>query len=125
MALLRVVVRLLEILNINQSIKVLNYLDISNQLDISKYFLTISMNITERLNAIIKEEGANRPFLEKQTGINAKRWSNVQSGQAKAYAEEIEAIAKIWPEYAYWLLTGNEIIQIGQLSPLIKRSSKK
>jgi hypothetical protein len=78
------------------------------------------MNITERLNAIIEEEGANRPFLEKQTGIKAKRWTNVQSGQAKAYAEEIEAIAKIWPKYAYWLTTGKEIEEAGQISPLTK-----
>ncbi len=79
------------------------------------------MNITERLNAVIEEERANRPFLEKQTGIKAKRWTNVQSGQAKAYAEEVEAISKIWPEYAYWLVTGKEIIDAGQISPLTKR----
>jgi len=82
------------------------------------------MNITERLNAVIEEEGANRPFLEKQTGIKAKRWSNVQSGQAKAYAEEIEAIAKIWPEYSYWLVTGEEVAEVGQVSPLTKRANK-
>jgi hypothetical protein len=82
------------------------------------------MNITERLNAIIEKEGANRPFLEKQTGIKSKRWTNVQSGQAKAYAEEIEAIAKIWPEYSYWLVTGKEITEVGQVSPQSKSLNK-
>jgi len=82
------------------------------------------MNITERLNAIIEEEGVNRPFLEKQTGIKAKRWTNVQSGQAKAYAEEIEALCKIWPEYTMWLTSGIEIPEAGQISPLKKRAHK-
>lgn len=82
------------------------------------------MNITERLNAIIEEEGANRPFLEKQTGIKAKRWTNVQTGQAKAYAEEVEAIARIWPKYSYWLVTGSVIEEVGQISPQLKRELK-
>jgi len=81
------------------------------------------MNITERLNAIIEVEGANRPFLERQTGIKAKRWTNVQTGQAKAYAEEIEAIANIWPKYAYWLATGKENIEDEQISPLTKKAN--
>lgn len=102
----------------------LDFLDISKYLDNSKYFLNNRMNITERINVIIQEEGANRPFLEKQTGIKAKRWTNVQSGQAKAYAEEIEAIAKLWPEYAYWLATGKELPEAGQISPLTKRAHK-
>jgi hypothetical protein len=79
------------------------------------------MNITERLNEIIEKEGANRPFLERQTGIKAKRWTNVQSGQAKAYAEEIEAIVKIWPKYACWLITGDETIEANQVSPFTKK----
>ena len=79
------------------------------------------MNITDRINAIIEEEGVNRPFLEKKTGIKAKRWTNVQNKQAKAYGEEIEAIATLWPEYAYWLATGKELPEAGQISPMTKR----
>lgn len=47
---------LLMILNINKRIAVLNYLVISN-------YLNIGMNITERSSAIIVEEWTNRPFI--------------------------------------------------------------
>jgi hypothetical protein len=39
-------------------------------------------------------------------------------------ASEIQALAKIWPEYSLWLATGEEIPEAGQISPLTKQIHK-
>ena len=39
-------------------------------------------------------------------------------------ASEIEALAKLWPEYAYWLTTGKEIPEVGQISPMTKKAQR-
>jgi hypothetical protein len=41
---------------------------------------------------------------------------------AKPYAEELEALGRLWPEYAYWLITGSEIPEAGQISPMTNKS---
>jgi hypothetical protein len=39
-------------------------------------------------------------------------------------ASEIQALAKIWPEYSLWLATGEELPEAGQISPLTKMVHK-
>ena len=77
------------------------------------------MSITERLKLIIEEEGITRPALERKTGIKVKRWSNIFNGTAKLYADEVEAICKLWPQYAYWLCTNEELQEAGQVRPAV------
>lgn len=61
----------------------------------------------------------NEPFkgLENATGIKAKKWSHMYNGRTQPSAEMIEAIGKLFPEYAYWLITGKTIPEHGQTSP--------
>ena len=80
------------------------------------------MDIIDRLILIIDYEGITRPALEKRTGIKVKRWSNVLNRAAKPYAEEIEVISSLWPEYTYWLASGNELPEAGQISPMTKEA---
>ncbi len=40
-------------------------------------------------------------------------------------AAETEALAKLWPEYGYWLATGEELPEAGQISPMTKREQKR
>lgn len=80
------------------------------------------MKLNERINLVIRQEGWTRPQLEEETGIKAKRWENVCGNLAKPYGEEIEALCRIWPEYTFWLATGNEMPEIGQISPLTKQA---
>ena len=64
------------------------------------------------------------PWLEKNTGVSAKIWSNIKYKAQKMKAEELAALAKVYPEYAYWLATGLEIPEAGQISPMTKRTHK-
>jgi len=40
-------------------------------------------------------------------------------------ASDLDALVLVWPEYAYWLVTGKEILETGQTNPLIKRTQRK
>jgi hypothetical protein len=76
--------------------------------------------IKQRLIEIINHRTPNRGrygLLEKQTGISAQVWQHVYHGRTNLDAKHIEAIAKIFPEYAYWITTGQTIPEAGQTSP--------
>lgn len=45
------------------------------------------------------------------------RWQNVKRGRARVGIQEAEELAKIYPQYALWLLTGNVLPEAGQTSP--------
>ena len=67
-------------------------------------------------------EKIKSPFLEQRTGIKADRWRSVKSGRAELRAIEIEALKSVCPEYCYWLATGDELPEAGQISPMTKRA---
>ncbi len=39
-------------------------------------------------------------------------------------ADVLEAIAREWPQYSYWLLTGETMPEQGHISPEIERARK-
>jgi hypothetical protein len=80
------------------------------------------MNIEERLQELLFATKSTAKYLESQTGIDRDRWNNARRKPptSKIRAEEIEAITKLFPEYAYWLATGKEIPEAGQVSPETK-----
>ncbi|SEB17844.1 DNA-binding protein [Marinobacterium iners] len=45
------------------------------------------------------------------------RWQNIKRGKARLGIDEAEALSKIYPQYALWLLTGNVAPEAGQISP--------
>lgn len=57
------------------------------------------------------------PKLEKLTGIDRNNWYHLRNGRRRANEEDIEAIIKIAPQFAFWLTTGQTAPQIGQVSP--------
>ena len=76
----------------------------------------------DRLRLLMELESLKAPFLEKQTGIHKRRWQTVKDSAAEMRVTEIEALEKIYPEYAYWLATGKELPEAGQISPMTKRA---
>ncbi|MFZ6774563.1 hypothetical protein ACO0LB_17810 [Undibacterium sp. SXout7W] len=44
--------------------------------------------------------------LTMKTGIESKRWRNFASGAQRPTPDMIEALAKLFPDYAFWLVTG-------------------
>lgn len=81
------------------------------------------MSIKERAIAIIKWSGLSTADLERETGIDRYKWANLKSGKIRTTEEHMEALGKLWPEYAYWLMTGNTIPEAGQISPEITRAT--
>lgn len=59
--------------------------------------------------------------FEELTGIGATAWTNIYKGQQKANHEQIEAIGKAFPQYAYWLITGKTDEEHGHTSPILER----
>jgi hypothetical protein len=85
------------------------------------------MNIEDRMREVILATDSKSKDLETITGIDRDRWNNIRKTNptAKVRAEEVEALAKIYPKFAYWLITGNEIPEAGQISPVTKETQER
>lgn len=44
--------------------------------------------------------------LEEESGISRHSWKNALNKKQRATSEMIEFVAREWPEYAFWLVTG-------------------
>lgn len=80
--------------------------------------------IKERLISLFNKEQTTTWF-EKQTGIDRYRWQNIRNGRARLSEAEIEAVIKLFPNFALWLVTGNVAPEIGQTSPDFDELAKK
>lgn len=72
--------------------------------------------IKDRLISLFNSERTS-VWFEKQTGIDRYRWGNIRNGKARLSDAEIDAVAKIFPQYALWLVSGNIAPECGQTSP--------
>ncbi|HCE6866809.1 TPA: XRE family transcriptional regulator [Pseudomonas aeruginosa] len=75
--------------------------------------------IKERVITILAWSNIRLPKLEEMTGISRYTWSNLKNpSKAREIKEdEILAIAKVFPQFRWWLLTGEVMPEIGQTSP--------
>lgn len=55
--------------------------------------------------------------LETETGIKAEKWRQFHRGSTKASGEMIEAVAKNWPDFAFWLACGDTEPERGHVAP--------
>ncbi|EMM8838506.1 MULTISPECIES: DNA-binding protein [Pseudomonas] len=58
--------------------------------------------------------------LKELAEVNSKdyvRWQSIKRGRARIGAEELEQLGKIYPQYRWWLMTGEVMPEIGQVSP--------
>lgn len=55
--------------------------------------------------------------LEAQTGVKSSKWRLLASGKQKVTPELIEAAARLWPQYAFWLATGITDVANGHTAP--------
>lgn len=72
--------------------------------------------IKDRLISLFDSERTS-VWFEKQTGIDRYRWGNIRNGKARLSDAEIDAVAKLFPQYALWLISGNVAPEAGQTSP--------
>jgi len=75
----------------------------------------------DRFLLIIEYEDVRMPWLEGQTKIETKRWHNIKQRKVMR-TNELDAFNQIFPEYSYWLTTGKELPEAGQISPMTKRA---
>lgn len=73
--------------------------------------------IRERLIAVWDSQKLSAPKLEKLTGIDRSSWYHLRNGKRRANEEDIEAIVKMYPQYALWIASRNIAPEIGQTSP--------
>ena len=79
--------------------------------------------IVGRLLVIWDEERLSAKYLEEMTGIKEKRWYGIRDRKVMR-TEELEALNLVFPEYAFWLATGDEIPEAYQISPMTKKAQR-
>lgn len=62
------------------------------------------MGIVERSLFLIGQ--ASLTALAEAGETSYPRWQNIKRGKARVGAEEVEILAKVFPSYRWWLLTG-------------------
>ncbi|MGX2030181.1 MULTISPECIES: DNA-binding protein [Methylocaldum] len=82
------------------------------------------MDLQERLKALIDHAEFTPTELERKTGIDRMRWSNIKRQHVRAGAPEIEAVGNLWPQYAYWLVIGLMQPEAGHISPEIEETRR-
>jgi len=51
-------------------------------------------------------------------GFKSSQIGNIENNKQQTPAWILEKIAEEYPEYGYWLATGKEIPEVGQISPM-------
>ena len=67
--------------------------------------------------ALLLVESASLAELEKSGSSSYTRWQNIKRKRARIAAAEIEILGKVFPAYRWWLMTGEEMPEAGQVSP--------
>lgn len=78
------------------------------------------MLIKERMKQVIAVGTRDRTRyveLKEKTGISGDIWKKFWFNQRQPDAYMIEALARTWPEYAYWLVTGSTDVANGHICP--------
>jgi hypothetical protein len=78
----------------------------------------------EELIDFVAEGYRRLKHMEDMTGIKADSWKNACRGQQRFTQEMIEKMAEVWPQYAYWLVTGRTDEGNGHTSPILERIAR-
>jgi len=73
--------------------------------------------IAERIRPLREHLGLGRHEFAEKVGTKKQTLIDVEMGRQRANEFLIEGICTAFPGYAYWLVTGNEIPEAGQISP--------
>jgi hypothetical protein len=79
--------------------------------------------IRDRLISLFNKERTT-VWFEQQTSIGRYRWQNIKSGKARLTDAEIESVMEIFPQYRWWLMTGEVMPEAGQVSPDYEEANK-
>jgi hypothetical protein len=82
-------------------------------------------NISTRLMYIITEETSDSGrfgWLENATGIGRKTWQAWFTRSSMPSGNMLEAAGRLWPQYAFWLVTGMTDENYGHSRPIRSKS---
>ncbi|TRW95010.1 DNA-binding protein [Candidatus Methylobacter oryzae] len=82
-------------------------------------------NINSRVLHLLDDSMLSNPALEAKTGIKSTTWANLRLKKIRLNEEHLEAVIKLFPEYAYWITTGKDLPEAGQISPEIEETRKR
>jgi len=83
------------------------------------------MNISNRIKIIYEWSGMSAADLERASGISRYKWSGLFNDRQRANEDHLEAVAKLWPEFAYWVMTGQIQPEAGNINPEIEVARKE
>lgn len=75
----------------------------------------MTQSITDRALLLINMSAVNE--LARAGETDYPRWVNIKRGRARVAADEIEILGKVFPNYRWWLMTGEVMPECGQTSP--------
>lgn len=81
--------------------------------------------IRERIIEIFDTMELTSKRMEELTGIDRYKWGNIRGRKQKVNEDYLEALAEIFPQYSYWIMTGQTIPEAGQISPEIEKARKE
>jgi len=81
-------------------------------------------NINQRVRELRDHLGYGRQEFSDITGIKKATIENIERELQKINGDQIEALVTSFPEYAYWLTTGLELPEVGQISPATKEAQE-
>ncbi|MDS4071397.1 MAG: helix-turn-helix transcriptional regulator [Candidatus Competibacter sp.] len=81
--------------------------------------------INKRIKQIRENEGISRTKFAELIGTTERKIQNVEQELQRVQDDLIESIIKIFPQYAYWLVTGLTIPNAGQISPDTTENEQK
>lgn len=74
-----------------------------------------------RLKEIISDSGMSLRHLSEKSGVPVNKWKSVLHSGTRVNEDLINAVADIWPQYVFWLVTGKTCPECGQISPQMER----
>jgi hypothetical protein len=83
----------------------------------------IKYTISDRILELIEHTtSAHRKFtqFEELTGIKRQTWQNLANKKQRANEDMLETIGNRWPQYSYWIMTG-ETDGKRHTSPIIEK----
>jgi len=60
--------------------------------------------------------------MEELTGIDRYKWGNIRGRKQKVNEDYLEALNKTFPQFSFWIMTGQTIPEAGQISPEIEKT---
>ncbi|SDI70915.1 hypothetical protein SAMN05216588_12280 [Pseudomonas flavescens] len=89
---------------------------------IHKWYLLMAHGMADRVHQLLSATS-----LKELAEVNSKdyvRWQSIKRGRARIGAEEVEHLGRMYPQYRWWLMTGEVMPDKGQVSPEYEEANR-